>query len=73
MTGVIKRKLMDKGFGFLATPDGTEYFFHHTGVPNRAFDSLREGQQVTFDEETVPSKQGKGPRAVNVVPAPGNR
>jgi hypothetical protein len=25
--GTIKR-ITDKGFGFIATPDGTEYFFH---------------------------------------------
>jgi len=28
-TGTIKR-LTDKGFGFIAAPDGTEYFFHQS-------------------------------------------
>ena len=27
--GTIKRTT-DKGFGFIATPDGTEFFFHHS-------------------------------------------
>jgi CspA family cold shock protein len=59
-TGTIKT-LTNKGFGFIAAPDGKEYFFHQSavGVP---FDSLREGQAVTFDVGQGP----KGPRAENV-------
>ena len=30
-TGTIKR-MTDKGFGFIAAPDGTEYFFHQSGA-----------------------------------------
>ena len=43
-TGTIKR-ITDKGFGFIATPDGTEYFFHQSACTSTPFDSLREGEK----------------------------
>ena len=45
-TGQIKRKT-DKGFGFIAAADGTEYFFHQSGCVATSFDQLREGQRVS--------------------------
>jgi len=63
-TGTIKR-ITDKGFGFIAAPDGTEYFFHQSACTSTPFDSLREGDSVTFTVGQGP----KGPRAENVVPA----
>lgn len=62
-TGTIKRKT-DKGFGFIAAPDGTEYFFHQSGCVGASFDDLREGQRVSFTIGQGP----KGPRAENVRP-----
>jgi CspA family cold shock protein len=62
--GTIKR-ITNKGFGFIATPDGTEYFFHQSACTGTPFDSLREGQTVTFTVGQGP----KGPRAENVAPA----
>src|SRR6185436_11168977 len=62
--GTIKR-LTDKGFGFIATPEGTEYFFHNSACTSTPFDSLREGDKVTFTVGQGP----KGPRAENVRPA----
>ena len=62
--GVIKRLIHDKGFGFVAAQDGSEYFFHQSAC-NGKFDTLREGQAVTFDKGQGP----KGPRAENVEPA----
>jgi CspA family cold shock protein len=67
MKGVIKRLVADKGFGFI-TPDGEakDVFFHSTGlVEGLAFDSLKEGDAVTF--EVVDSD--KGPKAENVARA----
>ena len=64
MTGKIKR-LTDKGFGFIATADGTEYFFHNSACTSTPFDSMREGDSVTFTVGQGP----KGPRAENVRPA----
>jgi cold shock protein len=60
-TGTIKRKT-DKGFGFIAAADGTEYFFHQSGCIGTRFDDLREGQHVSFTVGQGP----KGPRAENV-------
>jgi cold shock protein len=62
--GTIKR-ITDKGFGFIAAPDGTEYFFHQSACTSTPFDSLRQGDSVTFTIGQGP----KGPRAENVVPA----
>ena len=61
--GTIKR-LTDKGFGFIAAGDGTEYFFHQSAVQGARYDELREGQRVTFSIGQGP----KGPRAENVRP-----
>ncbi len=58
------KKLTDRGFGFIAASDGTEVFFHRSECKSVEFDSLREGQEVTFEPETGP----KGPRACNVCP-----
>jgi cold shock protein len=60
--GTIKRLVTDKGFGFVAASDGTEYFFHQSAVNGSQFTSLREGQAVTFEKGQGP----KGPRAENV-------
>jgi cold shock protein len=60
--GTIKRLVRDKGFGFVAASDGNEYFFHQSACQGVQFDSLREGQSVTFDKGQGP----KGPRAENV-------
>ena len=64
MTGTIKRLVSEKGFGFIAAGDA-EYFFHSSACAAQPFDSLREGQGVTFDVGQGP----KGPRAENVRPA----
>ena len=60
--GSVKRLVSEKGFGFVAAPDGLEYFFHQSACTGTPFDSLREGQEVTFDVGQGP----KGPRAENV-------
>jgi CspA family cold shock protein len=62
MTGTIKRLVSDKGFGFIVASNSTEYFFHSSACASEPFDSLREGQDVTFDVGQGP----KGPRAENV-------
>ncbi len=63
-TGTIKKK-MEKGFGFIAPQDGSADLFFHMSACNGQFDSLQEGQTVSFDIEESP----KGPRAQNVVAA----
>lgn len=63
--GTVKRLISDKGFGFVAAEDGSEYFFHQSACRGVRFDDLREGQPVTFEKGQGP----KGPRAENVTPA----
>ncbi len=60
--GTIKRLVSDKGFGFVAAQDGTEYFFHQSACVDARFDELRVGQSVTFERGQGP----KGPRAENI-------
>jgi CspA family cold shock protein len=62
MSGTIKRLVSDKGFGFVAAQDGSEYFFHQSACAETRFDDLREGQAVTFEKGQGP----KGPRAESV-------
>ena len=62
MNGTITRLVSDKGFGFIAAADGTEYFFHPSACTGTAFNQLREGQAVTFDV----GHGAKGPRGENV-------
>lgn len=59
--GTIKKVVSDRGFGFIASDDGTEYFFHRSGID--MFDSLQGGERVTFEIESSP----KGPRAAKVT------
>jgi CspA family cold shock protein len=60
-SGVIKRLVHDKGFGFILANDGNEYFFHQSGC-RTPFNDLQEGQNVTFEKGQGP----KGPRGENV-------
>jgi cold shock protein len=62
MNGIVKRLIVDKGFGFVQAQDGTEYFFHRSACADGRFDELREGQPLTFEKGQGP----KGPRAENV-------
>ena len=66
--GTIKKLVQDKGFGFIATNDGTDVFFHHTTVADQGFDNLEIGQQVEFTVDAQGGNKGKGPRAASVTP-----
>ena len=55
------RFVTNQAFGFIRDNSGQGYFFHRSSVQG-SFDSLSEGQRVSFDEEQSP----KGPRAGNV-------
>ncbi len=62
-TGTITRLISGKGFGFIkADGDGTDYFFHRSGLGRGSFDELRGGERVEFEIE--PSE--RGPRAGRV-------
>lgn len=63
--GRIKKIIPDRGFGFVRADDGNEVFFHRTELTAVDFDTLQEGEQVTFDVVDSP----KGPRARNLQKA----
>lgn len=62
--GTIK-KITEKGFGFISTGGAKDLFFHMSAVTGCSFDSLYEGQKVTFNE----GRGQKGPCAEDVRPA----
>lgn len=62
LTGTIRTLRVDKGFGFIKTESGKEYFFHQSAIYGEGIDNLREGDSVEFDVGEGP----KGPRAENV-------
>jgi cold shock protein len=62
MTGTIKKKT-DKGFGFIKIEGSDkDLFFHGNALVGISFDSIHEGDEVSFDTEDSP----KGKNAVNV-------
>jgi CspA family cold shock protein len=58
------KKITDKGFGFIEDGSENDMFFHKSSVDGIDFESLREGQSVSFEAGQGP----KGPRAENVRP-----
>ena len=64
-SGTIVRIVRDRGFGFIKEENGNELFVHATGVTGSTpFDSLQEGQQVTYEKGK--DDRGRGERASNV-------
>ena len=66
--GVIKRLVVEKGFGFIRDEaSGLEYFFHQSGLmAGMNIHELVEGDRVEF----VPGRGPKGPRAESIRVAP---
>lgn len=63
MNGRIERLNRARGFGFIKTDDGSEFFFHADDLKGGLqFHNLKHGEKVTFEE--IENK--KGPRAGNV-------
>jgi CspA family cold shock protein len=62
MTGTIRTIRLDKGFGFIKSAQGNDYFFHRSAIYGEGLEDLREGDSVEFDVGEGP----KGPRAENV-------
>ncbi len=50
-----------KGFGFIEREGGKELFAHHSAIQGEGFESLAEGDRVSFDFLQGP----KGPAAEN--------
>ena len=62
MTGTIRTLRVDKGFGFIKSAEGQDYFFHQSAIYGEGIADLREGDGVEFEVSESP----KGPRAANV-------
>src|SRR5207302_5876562 len=62
MTGTIRTLRVDKGFAFIKSEVGQDYFFHQTAIYGEGIADLREGDGVEFEVTDSP----KGPRAVEV-------
>jgi cold shock CspA family protein len=62
--GRVARLIPQHGYGFLATPDGREVYFHEHSVLGRRFHHLEVGTEVRFVEE----QGAKGPQASTVEP-----
>ena len=60
LVGQIARILPEKGFGFIRTTDGQEYFFHRSEI-DRPLATLKDRQRVRF----LPQDTPKGLRAAN--------
>ena len=65
VTGTVKWFNAEKGFGFIAQPDGgADVFVHHSAIQMSGYRSLEEGQRVEFELQEGP----KGLMAANVRP-----
>ena len=60
--GTVKWFSNEKGYGFIARPDGEDVFVHFSAIQADGYRSLAEGQQVEFEIVDGP----KGKQAANV-------
>jgi cold shock CspA family protein/ribosome-associated translation inhibitor RaiA len=63
--GIVTKLFPDKGYGFIATEDGTEVYFHRNAVQEAVFDQM-DGMEVTLNIEPGDN----GPQATTVQPVP---
>ena len=66
-SGTVKWFNSEKGYGFIAQPDGDDVFVHHSAIQMNGYRTLEEGQAVDFELKDGP----KGLQAVEVRPAGG--
>lgn len=60
-TGVVKKKMADRGYGFIETWDGKSYFFHLTDLERGLdFEDVYEGLQLVFEIKKQPSHDKAG-------------
>ena len=64
MRGTVNWFNKERGYGFITTDEGTDYFVHFSGINGSGFRSLESADIVEFDlKETE-----RGMKAVNVTP-----
>lgn len=66
LQGRITRLFPDQGYGFIATTDLREVYFHRNSVVEGAFDELAEGQPVELS--VAEGESPLGPQATTVRP-----
>lgn len=61
LTGVVKKKIVDRGFGFIQAWDRRDYYFHLTDLhPSLDFNDVIEGLEVDFEVKRQPSGDKTG-------------
>ena len=69
--GRVVRLHAENGYGFIATPDGHEVYFHRNSVVDGDFDRLAIGDEVRFSEEA--GERGPQASTVHVAGVPFTR
>lgn len=65
--GKVKWFNQEKGYGFITNAeDGQDIFVHFSAINVEGFKTLEDGQEVTFEIETLEDNKV---RAINVTPA----
>ncbi|MCF8721800.1 cold-shock protein [Nitrospina gracilis] len=62
--GTVKWFNESKGYGFIESEDGKDYFVHFSEIQGDGFKTLTDGQTVEFEAGQSP----KGPQATKVQP-----
>ncbi len=62
-TGTVKWFNEGKGYGFIESESGKDFFVHYSEIQGDGFKTLAEGQSVEFEEGEGP----KGPQATKVA------
>lgn len=63
--GTVKWFNGEKGYGFIAQPNGTDLFVHYSEIQSKGFRTLNEGDTVEF--EVTDGKKGKQASQVVVI------
>ena len=64
--GIISKIFREDGYGFVATEDGTQVYFHRNAVRDLSFDALDDGMEVSLNVEPGDN----GPQATVISPLP---
>ena len=63
MQGVVKRFNKTKGFGFITSDEGKDYFFHFSELDMEGFKTIGIGKRVEFEDVETE----RGPQAHKIL------